>query len=69
MQGTYNPRNRYRKRLEPVLLCRLDLKSRREAVTEKRRQVQEEQRKRREEEEIEKDGEVNKRSQLSLVLK
>ena len=40
-----NPGNRYRKRLEPVLPGRLDLRSRRDAITERRGKVPTEERK------------------------
>ena len=45
MEGKCNPGNRYRKRLEPVLPGRLDLRSRRDAITERRGKVQTEERK------------------------
>ncbi len=40
MEGKFNPCNRYRKRLEPVLPGRLDLRSRGDAITERRGKVQ-----------------------------
>ncbi len=45
MEGKRNPGNRYRKRLEPVLLGRPDLRSRRDTITERRGKVQTEERK------------------------
>lgn len=44
-RGKCNPGNCYRKRLEPVLPGRLDLRSRRDAITERRERVQMEERK------------------------
>lgn len=45
MEGKRNPGNCYRKRLEPVLLGLLDLRNRRDAITERRGKVPEGRRK------------------------